>query len=196
MGQNGINNLKVPFLYSVIERYEYLFRDLGFNKVFLTPEIVLSMIEKLGVVIVEDTTFKGPFLVMGEKKKLLVYNPKQPHDMLILQLGHELGHLICEHYEVKKGLADPVLEGRLEREADMIGYLCFIPSLEIKQRLQVYNSFEYVFESLFHKMRNCDIEERELISHLHARIRIFKAYQRVLKSILAQRFPLFFSEKS
>lgn len=192
MGLNGAKTLKIPFLYSVIERYEYLFRDLGFNKFFLTPEVVLSMIERFEVVIVEDTTYKAPFLVMGEKKKLLVYNPNQPHDVLTLQLGHEFGHLICEHYEVKKGITDPILGNRLEREADMIGYLCFIPTFEIKQRLQVYNSFEYVFESLFHKMKNCDIEERELISHLHARIRIFKAYQRVLKSILAQRFPLFF----
>lgn len=185
--------VELPFLYRVIERYEEIFRDLRFNREFQSPESVLMMIERLGVVVVEDRTYVAPFLMHEngnggyDGRKILVYNPDVGRDSLVLQLGHELGHLICGHFEVKAFLCDRILSSRLEREADIVGYLCLIPTLEIQRRLEVSASMDYVFESLYQKLKTCDTDLRELERHLLARLRIFRAYQRVVNSFFPEK---------
>ena len=162
-------------LYFVIKKYEKLFSDLKFNRSFLNYEKVLMLIERMKVCVVEDKTFKEPFLWFDSGKKVLFYNPEIHPEKLTLRLGHELGHLICGHYTenaVYFKSFDRILTKKMERDADIVGYLCWIPT----SYLNSINEYGWDAEEIVKDLSNCDTDYQFLYQNLSARLRIYKAY--------------------
>jgi hypothetical protein len=196
-------------------KFEKLFKSYGFNKKFLTPERVLMMIECFDVKIIEDKTFHAPFLLVGNrngkangngysngKEKILVYNPHISPDELVYSLGHELGHLLLGDYKdlQLKGInQNPKICWKRERDADIIGYLCWIPTNYFFKLDKTVDE-----EFLLRDLCNCDTDSKFLFKHLPARLRILRAYYRVFDKIkeFEERFKIdsqyllnFFDEK-
>ena len=162
-------------LYFVIKKYEELFRDVGFNRYFLDYEKVLMMIERMGVQSAKDRKFKDPFLWCGDGKKVLFYNPEVHPEELVIKLGHELGHLICEHYRedfmwIKS--AHRVFSNRMEKDADVIGYLCWIPT----PYLDRVRGYSWDIDEVVKDLSNCDTEYGIIYKNLPVRFQIYQEY--------------------
>lgn len=176
------------YLYFTILKYEEVLKNYGFNKVFLTPEKVIMMIEVFGVKVIEDKTFPAPFLLVknnkngnGSKEKILVYNPHSSPERLVHSLGHELGHLILGDYEDLKleGINGNLkIHAKSERDADIIGYLCWIPT-------SYFLSFDKIVDEEFFlkDLQNCDTDFQFLHDHLPARLRILRSFYKVHRKL-------------
>lgn len=191
-GKNcGNNGKKFPFssflskyyLYFIIKRYEKVFSAYGFNKKFLHYEDVLAMLEKFSVIPVEDRTYSCPFLLFSRKdgKRILVYNPDEHPERLVLTLGHELGHLMCGHYkeDVLNGKSNLRINARNERDADIIGYLCWIPTFYLNRKSEEFFDVEVLLKDL----TDCDTDYEFFYENLPARLRIYRAYLKAREKV-------------
>ena len=174
------------FLYFVILKYEKIFRDLGFNRDFLNYEKVLMMLERMGVQAVEDRSLKAPFLWCERGRKVVFYSSEVYPEELTLKLGHELGHVICEHCRESSMWIKSVhriFSNRMEREADVIGYLCWIPTPYLERVAQWGWDAGEVMEDLI----TCDTELAFLEKRLPSRFQIYREYLEARKEILSFR---------
>ena len=169
-------------LYFIIKKYEKLFRDVGFNRCFLDYEKVLIMIERMGVQSAEDRFFKEPFLWCGNGKKVLFYNPEVHPEELVIKLGHELGHLICEHYREDFTWfknAHRLFSRKMERDADVIGYLCWIPT----PYLDRVRRYSWDIDEVVKDLSNCDTEYGIIYKNLPVRLEIYQEYLKAEEEI-------------
>lgn len=164
-------------LYHAIKQIENTYSF--FNRKSLSSDFLLQWLESLGVITRSDLSVSYAVLMNFLDKKFLLYNPWLHPDELVLTLGHEIGHILLghiDHFEVLFSNKAFFSKSRLEKDAGIIGFLCWLPTpylqkLEAQGRLSV--------EELAWELKNCDTEWDLLYQLCKARLRIYAGFKKI-----------------
>ena len=162
-----------------------------FNQKSLTRKDLTSWASSLGIYTVKDRDVKTALSFITLKgNKVILYNPEIHPDNLILSLGHELGHWLLGHVEYGEVLFNPSAyfsTSGLEKDAGVIGFLCWFPTWRLEEIYQQRGYLE--LQELAWEYHNCDSEWDLLLKLFHARCRIFRAWKRSLSQPVSRENP-------
>ncbi|WP_148236960.1 hypothetical protein [Thermodesulfatator indicus] len=165
-----------------MKRLEYVWgRRAGFNCKPFSFDDLLVWIENLGAIPLQDRTVKVTTFLFYRDKKFILYNTGANPLELLLSLGHEAGHLALGHYETGELLPHaPSLWARngLEKDAGIVGFLCWLPTPEFERILQKTEPHP---EVLANELATCDSEWPFLLKASEARLRIWRGLRKISK---------------
>jgi len=164
-------------IYKVILNLQKFF--VFFNAQRLSPTFLLSWLESLGYTSLPEPSFKQTILL--PKEHLVIYDPYMHYDELTVALGHEIGHILLGHVEYYDVLFHPQTyfsKSGLEKDAGIIGFLCWLPTPEVAK---FYHQERLSPEELAWELKTCDTEWELLWKLCRARIQIFKGLLRICK---------------
>jgi hypothetical protein len=106
----------------------------SFNRRPLSLEDLISWCEELGVRLMEDPRSRHPSAYWGNGP-LIRLNTNRSDALLVVILGHEIGHILLGHLEPGADLPFSIhtlfKKDRWERDASIVGYLSLIPTSEL-----------------------------------------------------------------
>ncbi len=154
----------------------------GFNKIRMIPEDLLAIAEDIDINTIIDKTIPYPKSFVLNKEKFIYYNPDKEENIFTLFLGHELGHFLLNHHNLNLLYHSPFSlfhETELEKEANVIAFLFWYPTIYIKRKLEKYGRLEV--NMFFNEFQIEDIKT-ELLTHLiHTRLKIYEDYYNLNK---------------
>jgi len=164
-------------IYKVILNLQKFF--VFFNAQRLSPTFLLSWLESLGYIPLPEPSLKQTILL--PKERIVIYDPYMHPDELTVALGHEIGHILLGHVEYYDVLFHPQTyfsKSGLEKDAGIIGFLCWLPTPEVAK---FYHQERLSPEELAWELKTCDTEWELLWKLCRARIQIFKGLLRICK---------------
>ncbi|MCL4322623.1 MAG: ImmA/IrrE family metallo-endopeptidase [Deltaproteobacteria bacterium] len=154
----------------------------GFNKIRMLPEDLLNIAEDAGISTVVDKTIPYPKSFVLNKGRYIYYNPDKEENIFTLFLGHELGHFLLYHHDSNLLYQSPFSlfhETELEKEADVIAFLFWYPTICIERKLEKYGRLE---ANMFFNEFQTDGIKTELLMHLiNTRLKIYEDYSNLNK---------------
>ena len=164
-------------IYHVIRNLEREFTF--FNSIRLNHSFLLSWLKNLGYIPLFELSLKQTLLL--PKERIVIYDPYMHPDELTVALGHEIGHILLGHAEYYDVLFHPQTyfsKSGLEKDAGIIGFLCWLPTPEVAK---LYHQGRLSPEELAWELKTCDTEWELLWKLCRARIRIFEGLLRIQK---------------
>lgn len=164
-------------LYHAIKQIENTYPF--FNRKSLSSDFLLQWLESLGVITRPDHSIPNAILMNFLGRKVLLYNPWLHPDELTLTLGHELGHILLghtDHFEVLFSNKAYFSKSKLEKDAGIIGFLCWLPTPHL-QKFEAQGRLST--EELAWELKNCDTEWNLLYKLCHSRLRIYAGLKRI-----------------
>ncbi|RZD14310.1 MAG: ImmA/IrrE family metallo-endopeptidase [Candidatus Acidulodesulfobacterium ferriphilum] len=149
----------------------------GFNKIRMLPEDLLKTAEDAGIITVIDETIPYSKSFVLNKHRYIYYNPDKEENIFTLFLGHELGHFLLDHHNLNPLYQSPFSlfhETELEREANVIAFLFWYPTIFIERKLKKYGRLE---ANMFFNEFQIESIKTELLTHLiNTRLKIYEDY--------------------
>ena len=149
----------------------------GFNKIRMLPEDLLKIAEDAGIITVIDKTIPYPKSFVLNKGRYIYYNSRKEENISTLFLGHELGHFLLDHHNLSSLYQSSFSlfhEAELEKEANVIAFLFWYPTIHIERKLEKYGRLET--NMFFNEFQTEGIKTGLLTRLINARLKIYEDY--------------------
>ncbi len=170
-----IKNKIIMNLTKIIDNLEIRIKD--FNKIRMLPEDLLKIAEDTDIITVIDKTIPYPKSFVLNKDRYIYYNPDKEENIFTLFLGHELGHFLLDHHNLSslyQSTFSLFHEAELEKEANVIAFLFWYPTIYIERKLEKYGKLET--NMFFNEFQTEDIKTELLTRLINARLKIYEDY--------------------
>ena len=164
-----------------------------FNREPITSEKLIGLAAQKGIRAFTDLSTLTAEAFIYKNKSYIAYNPHLPESHIVLNVGHELGHFGLGHIAPHKSplTASIFSKRRNERDAGIIGFLCWIPTNEL---CRMERNGKLNIDELY-KLIRCldgDLIEDEVLRLCHSRISIYNGFRRVIRQFMIPKQQKFY----